>query len=237
MNKIIESPDVETASLVYAKRFSGQWGEYLLAEQKARVAECIPAVADISILEVGGGHAQLASIYAERGLRPTIYGSDGATTEQLKPFDVNYVSGNVVELPFEDDSFDVVIAIRLLTHLEHWEALLGEMCRVSKGIIIVEYPSKFSLNAIAPLLFTFKKKYEGDTRAFRLFSDKEVKAALRKHGYKVSSRKGQFFFPLVVHRMLKSNGLLKALESALRKLKVSHVLGSPVVLSAHKLGK
>ncbi len=234
MDKIIESPDIETASLVYAKRFSGQWGEYLLAEQKERVAECIPVKSDISILEVGGGHAQLASIYAERGLRATIYGSEGATVEQLAPFDINYVSGNVVELPFEDTSFDVVIAIRLVTHLDRWETLLAEMCRVSKEVIIVEYPSKLSLNAIAPLLFRVKKKYEGDTRSFRLFWDRELKDTIRKHGFETVSRKGQFFFPLVVHRMLKSNSIIRTVEAILKKVRISNVLGSPVVLCARK---
>jgi ubiquinone/menaquinone biosynthesis C-methylase UbiE len=137
-------------------------------------------------------------------------------------------------LPFEDASFDVVIAIRLLTHLDNWEVLLAEMCRVAKDLIIVEYPSKMSLNAIAPLLFKFKKKFEGDTRTFRLFSDSELKTVLKHNGYESISRKGQFFFPLVVHRMLKSNGFIRALEAVFRKIKMSEVLGSPVILSARK---
>ena len=234
MGKNVESPDIETASAAYAKRFAGQWGAYLLAQQKQLVAECIPQGSELKILEVGGGHAQLASIYAERGLRATIFGSEGATVERLEGYDVEYSSGNVVRLPFADASFDVVIAIRLLTHLDDWEKLLAEMSRVSKDLIIVEYPSKMSLNAIAPLLFKFKKKFEGDTRTFRLFSDSELKTVLKRLAYQPVSRKGQFFFPLVVHRMLKSNGMIRALELVFRKIKMSDVFGSPVIMSARK---
>ena len=235
MTKIkLESPDIETASPSYAKRFSGHWGAYLLAQQKQLVAQCFPVGDNLRILEIGGGHAQLVDIYAERGVRATIYGSEGAEVERLAPYDIDYISGNVIKLPFEDASFDVVIAIRLLTHLGQWELLLAEMCRVSKEVVIVEYPSKMSLNAIAPLLFKFKKKFEGDTRTFRLFSDSELKNAFGMHNYATVSRKGQFFFPLVLHRMFKSNRALKVFERLLSRLKLTDKFGSPVVMSAHK---
>ena len=234
MNDSIEAPDIETASTEYAKRFSGEWGKYLLSRQEKMVSECLPKAHQQALLSVGGGHAQLAGLYTRRTFDLTVYGSDGASVELLKPYNVQYQSGNILDLPFADNAFDVVVAIRLLTHLKDWPKMLEEMCRVSRGQIIIEYPSSRSLNFISPILFRLKKRIETDTRTFRLFNDSEIKAELTRHGYQVEFRRGQFFFPLVVHRMLKSHWLLQRFESLLALLRLSCLFGSPVIMSARK---
>lgn len=234
MNKLIEAPDIETASREYAKRFSGEWGKYLLNRQEKLVAECLPEAQQQTLLSVGGGHAQLADLYTRSGIDFTVYGSEGASVELLKPYDIQYQSGNILEFPYDDSAFDVVVAIRLLTHLDDWPKLIEEMCRVSVGQIIIEYPSIRSLNCISPMLFRLKKQIETDTRTFRLFNDSEIKAELARHGYQVEFRRGQFIFPLVAHRMLKSHWLLRRFESLFAWLGLSGLFGSPVILSARK---
>ncbi len=234
MNESIESPDIETASTEYAKRFSGEWGKYLLSRQEKLVADCLPKGHEQTLLSVGGGHAQLANLYTRRSFEISVYGSEGASVELLVPYDIQYQSGNILSLPYQNEAFDVVVAIRLLTHLVDWPKMIEEMCRVSKGQIIIEYPSARSLNIISPLLFKLKRKIETDTRTFRLFNESEIRAELARHGYQVEFRRGQFFFPLVVHRVLKSHWLLRGLESLLALVRLSHLFGSPVILSARK---
>lgn len=234
MNKSIEAPDIETASSEYAKRFSGEWGKYLLSRQEKLVGETLPNKQAQSLLSVGGGHAQLTNLYTRRNFEITVYGSEGASLELLAPYDVQYQSGNILDFPYQDNAFDVVVAIRLLTHLNDWPKLIEEMCRVSKGQIIIEYPSTRSLNFISPLLFKLKKRIETDTRKFHLFHESEIRAELNRHGYQVEFRRGQFFFPLVVHRMLKSHWLLRGLESLLTLVRLSCLFGSPVIMSARK---
>lgn len=237
MENSIEAPDIETASSEYAKRFSGDWGEYLLGRQEKLVAECLPKgpkKPELALLSVGGGHAQLTALYTRRSFAISVYGSKGASVKLLAPYDVSYQSGNILSFPYPDDTFDVVVAIRLLTHLEDWPKLLEEMCRVSRGQIIIEYPSTRSLNIISPLLFKLKKRIETDTRNFRLFNDAEIKKELSRHGYKVEFRRGQFFLPLVVHRMSQSHWVLKRLESLFAFLRLSCLFGSPVIMSARK---
>ncbi len=234
MYQTVEAPDIETASAEYALRFDGAWGGYLLARQEALVKACLPEATGVRVLCVGGGHAQLAALYRQRGDEVTVYGSEGASVALLEPYGFEYHSGNILQLPFEDNHFDVVIAIRLLTHLNDWPKMLEEMCRVSRGQVVLEYPSVRSLNIISPLLFKWKKKIETDTRTFTLFRDAQIKHELSKHGFKTRYRKGQFFFPLVVHRILKSNRFLRVLESLLSAVRLTAVLGSPVILSAHR---
>jgi len=234
MKQEVEAPDIETASRAYARRFNGSWGKYLLQRQELLIEDCLPVNKQVSVLSVGGGHAQLAALFTRRKDRATVYGSEGAPVELLEPYEIDYRSGNILTLPFEDNSFDVVVSIRMLTHLDSWPKMIAEMCRVSRGQVIIEYPSMRSLNIISPIMFKLKKKIETDTRTFTLFTDTHIKQELSRHGYQVESRKGQFFFPLVVHRILKSNVILRGAESLLRALQLTRFFGSPVVMSAQK---
>ena len=53
---------------------------------------------------------------------------------------------NVYELPFADESFDVITALGLLEYLDREDVALTEMIRVTKpgGLLILTYPHKWS---------------------------------------------------------------------------------------------
>ncbi len=53
--------------------------------------------------------------------------------------DVKYYDGS--KIPFEDNSFDTVIAIEVLEHVDHWEELLREMIRVTTHNIFFSVPN------------------------------------------------------------------------------------------------
>ena len=117
-----------------------------------------------------------------------------------------------VALPYDDQQFDAVISFRLLPHCERWPLLIREMGRVAKTTVIADYPTTQSLNAIAPLFFGAKKKMEGNTRTWQAFKHQEIKEALDACGYRMAEKKGQFFWPMVLHRMMKMPTCSRALE-------------------------
>lgn len=47
---------------------------------------------------------------------------------------------DVAELPFEDDSFDLVLCLEVLEHLREPEVALDELSRVSRGDVVVSTP-------------------------------------------------------------------------------------------------
>jgi 2-polyprenyl-3-methyl-5-hydroxy-6-metoxy-1,4-benzoquinol methylase len=47
---------------------------------------------------------------------------------------------SVVELPFEDESFDLVLCLEVLEHLSDPGAALDELARVSRGDVVVSTP-------------------------------------------------------------------------------------------------
>jgi ubiquinone/menaquinone biosynthesis C-methylase UbiE len=143
--------------------------------------------------------------------------------------------GNVIALPFPEKSFDAVICFRLVTHCERWPQLISEMCRVSRRVIIIDYPTSQSLNSIAPMLFSAKKKFETNTRTWTLFRHRQIKDTFAQHGYGISNRRGQFFFPMVVHRMLKNRGISAFMEMISRFIGLNYLLGSPVIAKFRRI--
>ena len=230
-----ETADVETSSDDYATRFRGATGAWMLEVQERAVkkllAGCLAPGA--RVLDVGGGHGQLARPLAAAGYRVTVLGSAPSCRHRIDDLvregKVEFVVGNVVALPFPDGAFDAVVAVRMLTHCSAWETLVREMCRASAGTVVTDYPTSQSLNAVAPLLFGAKKKFEKNTRTWKLFRHGEVRDAFRACGFEETGHVGQFFLPMVVHRMLKAKPLSAALEGACRACGLSRLFGTPVV--------
>ncbi len=234
-----ETPDVETSSEGYARRFAGEVGAWFLATQ-ARVAlemlEPWSRKPGTTVLDVGGGHAQLAGPLAERGYRVTVTGSDPVCRERLDrsiPFEVRDLPG----LSFPDRSFDVVIAFRLLAHMERWRELLGEMCRIARSAVVLDYSDTRSFNLLYGPLFHWKRRLEGNTRTFLCFRPGEVIAECARHGFGRPVTRRQFFLPMVVHRKLKQAVLSRAVEGASAVLGLTRALGSPVVLRMVREGE
>jgi SAM-dependent methyltransferase len=232
------APDVETASEGYARRFAGEVGRYFLEVQAETVLELISPWPEARVLEVGGGHAQLAGPLVERGFRVTVTGSEEACRERLDrtlpPGSFDFQVCEAAGLPFPDRSFDVVVAVRLLTHLEGWREALAEMCRVAANAVIVDYPDTRSFNRLYGALFSWKKAVEGNTRTFRCFSPREVVDECTRHGFGRPVVRRQFFVPMVVHRAIGRAGLSRALEGVSGALGLTRAFGSPVLLRVER---
>lgn len=229
-----ETADIETSSDEYAGRFAGPAGQWMLAVQERltkRLLADLPPGAEI--LDVGGGHGQLAIPLARAGYRLTVVGSDASCAHRIRSIleegRCRFLVGNVIDLPFPDRAFDAVIAFRLLTHCERWPVLVKELCRVSKGVVVADYPTSQSLNAVAPALFEAKKKVEVNTRTWKLFRHAEVQAEFTRQGWRLRRRAGQFFLPMVVHRMLKTRAVSAALEAVCAALGLTRLWGTPVI--------
>lgn len=232
------APDVETASEDYARRFAGEVGRYFLDVQEETVLELLAPWRQARVLEVGGGHAQLAGPLVERGFQVTVTGSDetcrARLDRSLPPGSFGFQVCDAAGLPFPDRSFDVVLAVRLLTHLEGWREALAEMCRVAGRAVIVDYPDTRSFNRLYGAFFAWKKAVEGNTRTFRCFSPREVIGECARHGFGRPAVRRQFFIPMVVHRAVGRAGVSRVLERASGALGLTRAFGSPVTLRVER---
>jgi SAM-dependent methyltransferase len=191
------------------------------------------------VLEVGGGHAQLTAALLDAGHEVVVYGSDASCATRLRPLldagRATFAAGDLLHTPYADRSFDLVLCFRLLPHAHDWHALVGELCRLARHAVVVDYPTTRSANAVSGALFGVKKQVEGDTRPFRVFTEAEIRDAFAARGFTVTARRPQFFVPMAVHRALGLAPLSRGLEGAAGALGMTGALGSPVIARAERL--
>jgi SAM-dependent methyltransferase len=233
-----ETPDIETASEAYARRFAGAAGRYLLGEQEAAVRALLADFKGGTVLDVGGGHAQLTALLRSVAGDVLVFGSDARGLERVRRDfpDCATATGDLLALPFARESFDLVVAVRLLPHVRNWVRLTSELCRVARSTIVVDYPRTTGFNALTPLLFPLKVRLEGNTRHYRNFRDAEIDEALRACGFEPRERRAQFLLPMVAHRRANGFFALRGAERAAKWLRLTRAFGSPVVIRADRCG-
>ena len=233
-----ETADIDSSSDDYATRFAGPAGEWMLEVQERITLDMVRSLPARTLLDVGGGHGQLAIPLCREGYAVTVLGSDESCRKRIADivdsgkctFDV----GNVVALPYADKSFDTVISFRMLTHCRQWPILVRELCRVARDRVIVDYPTSQGLNVIAPMLFGAKKRLEGNTRHWALFRHAEVRLAFTRQGFDRHRQGRQFFLPMVLHRAVKCRKLSVVLEGLCRACGLTRLWGSPVIVDMRR---
>ena len=233
-----ETPDVETSSEDYARRFGGEVGRFFLDVQNDIVLDLLAPWPGARVLDVGGGHAQLAPDLVKHGFGVTVAGSEEVCRRQLDqalaPGSFEFRACDLLALPFPDRSFDVVVSLRLVAHVERWQALIAELCRVAKHAVILDYSDSRSFNFLYGPLFRWKKSVEGNTRAYAVYRPGEVAREMARHGFGRPAERRQFFLPMVVHRKVKSARFSRLSERASSALGLTRWLGSPIVLRVER---
>ncbi len=238
--RLQETADVETSSADYAARFAGPVGAWFLAVQARATLELLADLpSGATVLDVGGGHAQLTPALVEARYQVTVVGSDAAARARLTPWTadgrVRFEVAELLALPYANGAFDAVLCFRLLPHSVHWQALIQQLCRVARQAVVVDYPSSRSVNVVAERLFGWKRRIEKNTRPFALFRPVEVRREFRRQGYEVVASRPQFLWPMVLHRALSSARLARGLEAPAAALGLTRWFGSPIIVRANRI--
>jgi hypothetical protein len=130
---------------------------------------------------------------------------------------------------------DILVAIRLITHLDDWENVLREMCRVARKAVVIDFPTNRSLNGLSPLTFDLKNHIEGNTRPYSSFSVREFRSIFEGAGFEIDIIARQFFLPMFIHRAVKGHSFAQGTEKLMRQIGITSLLGCPAVLRAKKV--
>lgn len=234
----LETADIETSSDDYARRFGGEVGRFFLEVQNQIVLDQLAPWPGARVLDVGGGHAQLAPDLVRHGYEVTVVGSDEVCRRRLDqsmtPGSFEFRACDLLALPFPDRSFDVVVSLRLVAHVDRWQTLVAELCRVARRAVILDYSDNRSFNSLYGPLFKWKKYMEGNTRTFAIYRPGEMAREMARHGFGRPGERRQFFLPMVVHRTVKSARFSRLSERASSALGLTRWLGSPIVLRVER---
>ena len=117
-----------------------------------RVVAATHASAETRFLEIGVGTGRIAVPFLEHGYRFTGVDISERMMDRLRAkvrgqdVALTLVHGDVTELPFEDGSFDVVLAVHILHLVSDWQRAVREARRVlaSDGYLVLGYEHSLS---------------------------------------------------------------------------------------------
>ncbi len=214
--------DYDSINYDYTKYWEGRDYENLV-EQKA-LENLLPTKGD-AILDVGGSFGRLAPIYTKRFKKATILDYSQIALNQAKDLakkrnitNLTTVKGDAYNMPFEDNSFDTVIMIRVMHHIENPQKLIKELYRVTKpgGFLILEMANKIHLKARIRSVLKKDFSFIQDETPIKLGASKE------------DPEKGIFynFHPAAIQKILEAEGF-----NIIKKLSVSNLRLPPSIKS------
>lgn len=230
-------------------RFGGPIGRLIAGTQEARIAAFLAPVEGRRILDVGTGTGRAAIALASRGADVT--GVD-ASVEMLEVAirrageagladqnpgaggRVRFLRGDAHHLDFPDRSFDAVVCLRVLMHTPDWRASLRELCRVSNGRVVFDYPSVFSAAAIQAAARRAGHVVKPTLEAYRVFAPSTIARALGDEGFAVTGEHRQFVLPIALHKRVNSEAWTRRVEGVLERAGLMKRFGSPVTLVAER---
>lgn len=109
---------------------------------RARVEDIVMRASGPKVLEVGCNEGWVAkAIQEDRGFEVTaVDNRDEAIAQCAEYFGIQAVKADVNSLPFENESFDCVVAGEILEHLPNPGIGLAEIFRVARGHVILSLP-------------------------------------------------------------------------------------------------
>jgi len=197
------------------KRFS-RGGQLIDRREKAAVLDAILPVEDRSVLEIACGTGRFTVMLAERGADVVGLDISAAMLQQgrQKAQDANlagtldFLRGDAGRLPFPDDHFDTVIAMRFFHLADDPDGFLREMRRVSSDQIVFDTFNRFSARSIYNWALPMGS---------RLYSKAEVATLLAKTNLTLVEVEDDFLAPYGLYRAI-PNGLatpIRRLDTAI----------------------
>ena len=193
----------QVASEYESKRFSGG-GRLIDRREKEAVLSALAPIEDRKVLEIACGTGRFTVMLAEEGA--DIVGLDissamlqeARSKAQQKGVDdhLEFMRGDAARLPFPDDHFDTVFAMRFFHLADTPASFLAEMARVSKDQVFFDTFNRFSTRSIYNWMLPMGS---------RLYDADEVERLLSGAGLRLAREDHDFVLPYGLYRQLPDN--------------------------------
>ncbi|PSQ44397.1 SAM-dependent methyltransferase [Halobacteriales archaeon SW_7_68_16] len=207
------------------KRFS-RGGRLIDRREKRAVLDAVGAVEDTDVLEIACGTGRFSVLLADRGADVTALDISGPMLQQGREKaaaagvdGVNFLRGDAGRLPFPDDAFDVVVAVRFFHLADTPATFMSEMRRVARETVFFDTFNRYSTRSIYNWALPMGS---------RLCSRAEVVDLLDHTGLELVAEDHDFLVPFGFYRQVPDGvaGAFRAAESGLARLPLVDRLAS-----------
>ncbi|MEA1931864.1 MAG: methyltransferase domain-containing protein [Euryarchaeota archaeon] len=182
------------------KRFS-EGGAFIDRREKEAVLSALGPVEGQRILEVACGTGRFTVMMAQQGadiigldISPAMLSQGRQKAKEVGVDDhVEFMRGDAARLPFPDDHFDAVFAMRFFHLADRPVTFLRELRRVSKGEVFFDTFNLGSTRVIYNWLLPMGS---------RLYSRRDVESLLADSGLELRSESHDFILPYGLYRQL-----------------------------------
>ena len=148
----------------------------------------------LDVLEVGCGTGLLLERMAEFSRSTRGVDLSPGMLEHARARGLRVDEGSATELPYEDESFDVVCSFKVLAHVRDIRLALEEMSRVTRpgGTLVLEFYNRHSLRALVKNLGPAGRISEGTTEraVYTRFDSARGIAAMLPRGMQIVASRG-----------------------------------------------
>jgi ubiquinone/menaquinone biosynthesis C-methylase UbiE len=182
------------------KRFS-QGGRLIDRREKEAVLDAVGPVEDKDILEIACGTGRFTAMLAERDADVIGLDISGAMLQQGREKaqragvddHLEFMRADAARLPFPDDSFDSVVAMRFFHLADKPASFLSEMRRVSREQVFFDTFNRFTTRSIYNWALPMGS---------RLYSRWEISRLLDSAGLELEGVEHDFAFPYGFYRQI-----------------------------------
>ncbi|MFB6104148.1 MAG: class I SAM-dependent methyltransferase [Halobacteriaceae archaeon] len=181
------------------KRFS-RGGRLIDQRERRAVLEALAPYEDAAILEIAAGTGRFSVELADRGADVTALDISAPMLHQGRTKaravgceDIAFLRGDAARLPFPDDHFDAVFAMRFFHLASTPLRFLSEMARVSRHQVFFDTFNRGSLRSAYNWLLPMGS---------RLYSTSQVNGLLAEVGLTLADCDHDFVFPYGVYRTM-----------------------------------
>ena len=222
------------------EKFGGSVGSIFKDHQESVILSRIPDIKSHRILDLGAGTGRISLPLSRAG--GEVYAADYSlpmiqTAREksiLQGFRVRCLRADAHDLPFEDNYFHAAVSLRMIMHVVDWQAVIRELCRVSRKRVIVDFPPIVGFAGIAPLVHSVKRRCIRNYQPYNVFTISRIADEFRKHGFEPVHVDRHLVLPFALHRFIGSPVFTQKTEGFMRAVGITDLLGAPVTMTAER---
>ncbi len=217
---------------IFAKEFDAKMNQYDLRKRLSVIYEELLTedIGQKRLLDAGCGTGWFSKFACDRGAFVTSMDlGENLLHEVSRKCSSERVVGSILEMPFQDGTFDYVVCSEVIEHVPDPQKALFELHRVLKrdGILVLTTPNRFWYFSLVIANFLKIRPYQGLENWLWY---KELKRSVESTGFSVEKMFGIHLFPFIFsfshplldffHRYKKALGPIMV-NSAIRCRKIS----------------